>query len=95
MVAIDFVIWPMLASLIVDQLVAVHAALLSSSKYVAVIVIMFMGDSFIVSRVERLQALDQFTEAGFLPGIIAGLLIITGNPKAILFYIGVLLRFLM
>jgi threonine/homoserine/homoserine lactone efflux protein len=30
------------------------------------------------------------TKAGFLPGFVAGLLVIIGNPKAILFYIGVL-----
>ena len=43
-----------------------------------------------MARVDRLQAPDQLTKAGFLPGFVAGLLVIIGNLKTILFYIGVL-----
>ena len=89
-VAIGDAIWPVLALLTLGQLVAVHAALLKGLKYVAVIVFMVMGGGLIMARVDRLQAPDQFTKAGFLPGFVAGLLVIIGNPKAILFYIGVL-----
>ncbi|MEL0289503.1 MAG: LysE family transporter, partial [Alphaproteobacteria bacterium] len=89
-VAIGDVIWPVLALLTLGQLVAVHAALLTGLKYVAVIVFMVMGGGLIMARVDRLQAPDQLTKAGFLPGFVAGLLVIVGNPKAILFYIGVL-----
>ena len=42
-VAIGDVIWPVLALLPLGQLVAVHAALLTGLKYVAVIVSMVMG----------------------------------------------------
>ena len=42
-VAIGDVIWPVLAMLTLGQLVAVHAALLTGLKYVAVIVFMVMG----------------------------------------------------
>jgi threonine/homoserine/homoserine lactone efflux protein len=89
-VAIGDVIWPVLALLTLGQLVAAHAALLTGLKYVAVIVFMVMGGGLIMARVDRLQAPDQLTKAGFLPGFVAGLLVIVGNPKAILFYIGVL-----
>jgi len=89
-VAIGDVIWPVLALLTLGQLVAVHAALLTGLKYVAVIVFMVMGGGLIMARVDRLQAPDQLTKAGFLPGFVAGLLVIIGNPKAILIYIGVL-----
>ena len=37
-----------------------------------------------------MRASDQLTRAGFLPEYSAGLLVIIGNPKAILFYIGVM-----
>ena len=37
-----------------------------------------------------MRASDQLNRAGFLPEYIAGLLVIIGNPKAILFYIGVM-----
>ena len=40
--------------------------------------------------VDRLQAPDQLTKAGFLPGFVARLLVIIGNLKKILFYIGIL-----
>ena len=89
-VAIGDVIWPVLALLTLGQLVAVHVALLMGLKYVAVIVFIVMGGGLIMARVDRLQAPDQLTKAGFLPGFVAGLLVIVGNPKAILFYIGVL-----
>ena len=51
---------------------------------------MVMGVGLIMARVDKLQAPDQLTRAGFFPGLIAGLLVIIGNPKAILFHIGVL-----
>ena len=69
---------------------AVHFAVLTGLKYVAVIVSMVMGVGLIMARVDKLQAPDQLTRAGFLPGFIVGLLVIIGDPKAILFYIGVL-----
>ena len=64
-VAIGDVIWPVLALLTLGQLVAVHAALLTGLKYVAVIVFMVMGSGLVVARVDRLQAPDQLTKAGF------------------------------
>lgn len=91
--AIGDIVWPVLALLTLGQLVAVHAAVLTGLKYVAVIVFMVMGAGLIMARVDKLQAPDQFTRAGFLPGFIIGLLLIIGNLKAILFYIGVLPRF--
>ena len=72
---------------------AVHAAVLTGLKYVAVIVVMVLAVWLIMARVDKLQAPDRSTRAGFLPGFIAGLLVIIGNLKAILFYIGLLLGF--
>ena len=43
-----------------------------------------------IAWVDRLQVPDQLTQAGFLPGFIAGLLVIIGNPEAMLFYMRVL-----
>ena len=88
--AIGDVIWPILALVTLGQLVAAHAILLTVLEYVAVIVFVVMGVGLIMARVDQLQAPDQLTKVGFLPGFVAGLLVIIGNPKAILFYIGVL-----
>ena len=89
-VAIGDVIWPVLAFLTLGYLVAVRATLFAGHKYVAVIVFMVMGVGLIMARVDKLQAPDQLTRSGFLPGFIAGSLVIIENPEAILFYIGVL-----
>ena len=89
-VAIGDVIWPILALVTLGQLVAAHVILLTVLEYVAVIVFVVMGVGLIMARVDQLQAPDQLTKVGFLPGFVAGLLVIIGNPKAILFYIGVL-----
>ena len=84
-VTIGDVVWPVLALLTLGQLVAVYAAVLTGLKYVAVIVFMVMGVGLIMARVNKLQAPDQLTRAGFLPGFIAGSLVTIGNAKAILF----------
>ena len=83
--AIGDVVWPALALLTLSQLVAVYAAVLTGLKYVAVIVFMVMGVGLITARVDKLQAPNQLTRAGFLSEFIAGLLVIIGNAKAILF----------
>ena len=83
--AIGDVVWPVLALLKLGQLMAVSAAVLAGLKYVAVIVFMVTGVGLITARVDKLQAADQLTRAGFLSEFIAGLLVIIGNAKAILF----------
>ena len=55
-----------LALLTLGQLVAVHVAVLTGLEYVAVIVFMVMGVGLIMARVDKLQAPDQLTRAGFL-----------------------------
>ena len=52
--AIGDIVWPVLALLILGQLVAVHAAVLTGLKYVAVIVFMVMGVGLIMARVDKL-----------------------------------------
>ena len=59
------VVWPVLALLTLGQLVALHVAVLTGLKYVAVIVFMVIGVGLIMARVDKLQAPDQLTRAGF------------------------------
>ena len=54
-----------LALLTLGQLVAVHAAVLTGLKYVAVIVFMVIGVGLIMARVDKLQAPDRLIRAGF------------------------------
>ena len=52
-----------------------------------------MGFSLLRSPVEVISAPRQLTRPGILAGFLAGFLVILGNPKASLFYIGILLGF--
>ena len=67
-----------------------HADLVFWLKYVAVFVFFAMGVSLSWSKIETINLLNQLTRQGMLAGLIAGILVIFGNPKAILFYIGIL-----
>jgi threonine/homoserine/homoserine lactone efflux protein len=89
-VAIGDVVWPVLALLTLGQLVAMHVDLLVWLKYLAAGVFVVMAAGLLWSRSGKLTAPSQLTQPGFLPGFVAGLFVIIGNPKAILFYIGIL-----
>ena len=67
-----------------------HADLVFWLKYVAVFVFFAMGVSLSWSKIETINLPNQLTRQGMLAGLIAGILVIFGNPKAILFYIGIL-----
>ena len=67
-----------------------HADLVFWLKYVALFVFFAMGVSLSWSKIETINLPNQLTRQGMLAGLIAGILVIFGNPKAILFYIGIL-----
>jgi threonine/homoserine/homoserine lactone efflux protein len=67
-----------------------HVDLLVWLKYLAAGVFVVMAAGLLWSRSGKLTAPSQLTQPGFLPGFVAGLFVIIGNPKAILFYIGIL-----
>jgi threonine/homoserine/homoserine lactone efflux protein len=46
--------------------------------------------SFHTDKIETINLPNQLTRPGMLAGLFAGILVILGNPKAILFYIGIL-----
>ena len=49
-----------------------------------------MGIGLYLAPVQPLQAESKLTKEGVLAGFLAGLMVIIGNPKAMLFYIGIL-----
>ena len=59
-------------------------------KYVAVFVFFAMGVHLLRLKIETINLPNQLTRPGMLAGLLAGILVILGNPKAILFYIGIL-----
>jgi len=82
--------WAVAALLTLNQVASFYADLVFWLKYVAVFVFFAMGVSLLLSKIEAINLPNQLTRPGMLAGLFAGILIILGNPKAILFYIGIL-----
>ena len=82
--------WAVAALLTLNQVASFHAGMVFWLKYVAVFVFVAMGVSLLRSKIETINLPNQLTRPGMLAGLFAGILVILGNPKAILFYIGIL-----
>jgi len=89
-VVVGDVLWPLLAILGLGWLVAAHAGFLVALKAVAAAVFIGMGVLLIRHPQASLAADSRLTRPGMWAGFVAGLAVILGNPKAILFYMGVL-----
>jgi threonine/homoserine/homoserine lactone efflux protein len=89
-VALGDICWPALALLSLGQIVSLHGDIIFWLRYVAVAVFVGMGIGLYLAPVQPLQAQSKLTKEGVLAGFMAGLMVIIGNPKAMLFYIGIL-----
>ena len=92
-VALGDFIWPLAAMAGVGVLVSLNAHFLNYLAFIAAIIFFVMGFMLIRhadSQPARLTRLTRPSRQGFLAGFSAGALIIISNPKAILFYMGVL-----
>lgn len=91
-VAIGDVAWPLLALFGIGAVVQVWAGALAVLRYGGAAMLCWMGWR-LVAKAEaealRLTARQEARERGW-DGFAAGLMVIAGNPKAILFYLGVL-----
>jgi len=89
-VAIGDIVWPLVAVLGVAWLVSEFAGFMEVLKWVAVLVFLAMGVGLIRNADHALSANSRLTRPGMWAGFLAGLAVIIGNPKAVLFYMGVL-----
>ena len=92
-VALGDFIWPLAAMAGVGVLVSLNAHFLNYLAFIAAIIFFVMGFMLIRhadSQPARLTRLTRPSRQNFLAGFSAGALIIISNPKAILFYMGVL-----
>ena len=89
-VALGDICWPALALLSLGQIVSLHGDIIFWLRYIAVAVFAGMGIGLYLAPVQSLQAERKLTTEGVLAGFLAGLMVIIGNPKAMLFYIGIL-----
>ena len=84
------VLWPLLAILGVSWVVGQVTFLLIILRWVAAGMFVVMGILLIRKADAQLGSDSRLTRPGMWAGFVAGLLVILGNPKAILFYMGVL-----
>jgi threonine/homoserine/homoserine lactone efflux protein len=89
-VVVGDAIWPVLAVFGVTWLVSFYADFLLVLRYAGAIMLAVMGALLIVRAGRGIAKDARLTAPGMWAGFSAGVLIILGNPKAILFYMGVL-----
>lgn len=89
-VVVGDVIWPLVAVFGLTWLVSEFAGFMTVLQWVAVAVFIVMGAALIRHADQTPGKNSRLTRPGMWAGFVAGLAVILGNPKAILFYLGVL-----
>lgn len=89
-VSVGDMLWPLLAILGVSWLVQQIAWFLVALQWVAVVMFVVMGGLLIRHANHQIGQDSRLTRPGTWAGFLAGVAVILGNPKAILFYMGIL-----
>lgn len=89
-VSLGDAVWPFLAILGVSWIVQEVEGALAVLRWVAAGMFLAMGVALIRNAGKALSKDSRLTRPGAWAGFVAGVLVILGNPKAILFYMGVL-----
>jgi len=89
-VAVGDVFWSLTAVLGVTWLVSVFSGFMLVLKWVATVMFLFMGTMILRHAGKPIGTGGKLTRPGMWAGFAAGLAVIISNPKAILFYMGVL-----
>ena len=89
-VVVGDVIWPLVAILGVAWIVSVFDGLMMALRLVATLMFVGMGVLLVRNAGRSISADSRLTRPGMWAGFMAGLAAILGNPKAVLFYMGVL-----
>ena len=89
-VAIGDMLWPLVAVLGISWILSVFDMFMLGMRWIACAVFLIMGVLLIRHAYAKIDRDNRLTRPGAWAGFGAGLLAILGNPKAVLFYIGVL-----
>lgn len=89
-VAIGDVVWPLLAILGLSWITSEFDGALTLLRWVACAFFLWLGWSVLRNADRKISTDSRLTRPGMVAGFLAGVVAILGNPKAILFYMGVL-----
>lgn len=89
-VALGDAFWPLAAIFGLSWVLAIYADLMVAMKWIAVGMFVVMGAQLIRNAQAQLAGDSRLMRPGRLAGFTAGITVILANPKAILFYMGVL-----
>ena len=89
-VVVGDALWSLLAIFGITWLLSVYGGVLELLKWVAAGIFILMGALVIRSADKAIGTDSRLTRPGMWAGFAAGLAVILGNPKAILFYMGML-----
>jgi len=89
-VVLGDVLWPLLAIFGLTWILSVYGEMLEAMRWVAVVIFLVMGVGLVRRADQGLSADSRLTRPGRFAGFAAGVTVIIANPKAILFYMGVL-----
>lgn len=89
-VALGDLIWPLCAIFGLSWVLSVYGGFLQALHWVAAAVFLLMGVLLIRKPADRPTADSRMTKPGLVAGFSVGVAAVIGNPKAILFYMGVL-----
>lgn len=89
-VVVGDVLWPFLAIYGITWVTSVFAGFMTVLKFVAAAIFVIMGGLILRHADKSISTDSRLTRPGMWAGFAAGVAVILGNPKAILFYMGVL-----
>ncbi len=89
-VVLGDILWPLLAILGVAWIVSVFDGFMTVMRYLAAGMFLVMGVMLIRHAGATIGTDSRLTRPGRWAGFLAGVAVIVGNPKAVLFYMGVL-----
>ena len=89
-VSLGDMLWPFVVYFSLGLLISVYSDILLVFRYFASFVLILMGLQIIYARNKALSEDHRLTKSGFIAGFYAGLIAVTANPKASLFYMTLL-----
>ena len=92
-VSLGDILWPLLAILGMTWIASVFDDFLFYTKALACITFVVMGVLIWRSAGKPIRTDGRLTRPGLWPGFLAGVTVIIANPKAVLFYMGILPEF--